>query len=342
MNDLDLRAALHRDAELAGEPSPDLLDQLALRSDKQRRRRAGMLATAVAVVVIAAGIPVGQSLLAQGDGGPVDQAPVITTPSVEPTPTPTVAPPPVATATERPVAETPPATEIVPAGCPDSATLWNSMNPEFRHFWSNGDWTVLHDDGEPTLCSADGEWAWGTFARRFRDGGIGYDRALFNYVDGVWLQRVSSQQCGAGVVPADIWDRVCPPDGPPSSGELLTRTVSAADMHTFVSPSGNINCSITHLGAVCEIRNPTYEPPVKPSDCYLDHGAMIELKGGAPAEFVCHGDTGFGQLGTFELGYGERITNGFVTCASARTGMSCATVDGSHGLELSRASYRLY
>jgi hypothetical protein len=232
MNDLDLRAALHRDAELAGEPSPDLLDQLALRSDRQRRQRAGMLATALAVVVIAAGIPVGQSLLAQGDGGPVDQAPVITTPSVDPTPT--GAPEPT------PVPEVPPS-----------------------------------------------------------------------------------------------------PQATPSANTQRAKVVSADEVYWLLSPSGNINCSMTHLGAVCEIRNPTYEPPVKPSECYLDHGSMIEVRGETPAEFVCHGDTGFG-IDAPVLGYGERVSNGIVTCVSARTGMSCSTVSGSHGFELSRASYRLY
>jgi hypothetical protein len=93
MNDLDLRTALHRDAELVGEPSPDLLDQLVQRRQHQRRQRAGMLTAGLAVVVIAAGIPIGTSLLARSDGGPATETTVVLTPSVTPeavpTPTPT-------------------------------------------------------------------------------------------------------------------------------------------------------------------------------------------------------------------------------------------------------------
>ena len=68
MNDLGLRTALHRDADLVGSPSPDLLDQLLRRRSHQRRRRAGMLTAALAVVVIAAGIPIGNALLVPSTG----------------------------------------------------------------------------------------------------------------------------------------------------------------------------------------------------------------------------------------------------------------------------------
>jgi hypothetical protein len=86
MNDLDLRTALHRDADLVGEPSPDLLDQLVRRRQHQRRQRAGMLTSALAVVVIAAGIPIGTSLLARSDGGPAtDPTPTVGTEAPTPT-----------------------------------------------------------------------------------------------------------------------------------------------------------------------------------------------------------------------------------------------------------------
>jgi hypothetical protein len=92
MNDLDLRTALHRDADLVGEPSPDLLDQLVRRRQHQRRQRAGMLTSALAVVVIAAGIPIGTSLLARSDGGPATETTVNPTPSVPHSAAPEVTP----------------------------------------------------------------------------------------------------------------------------------------------------------------------------------------------------------------------------------------------------------
>jgi hypothetical protein len=239
MNELDLRIALHRDADLVGEPAPDLLDQLAVRRDKQRRHRAGMLATALAVAVIGAGIPVGQSLLAQPDRSPVDQAPVTSTQSVDPTP-----------------ARTPePSPTIAPSG------------------------TVVVD-------------------------------------------------------PPPV-----PEDAIPSATQQAT--ILVADEYAFLSPSGNINCGISRVGAVCEVKNETYQPPAKPSDCDLDYGTMVSVRRGARAEFSCHGDTGFGFPAPV-LAYGERVSNGIVTCVSATSGMSCSTVSGSHGFELSRGSYRLY
>jgi hypothetical protein len=69
MNDLDLRTALHRDADLVGAPSADLLEQLVQRRRDQRRRRAGMLTAGLAVAVISAGIPIGASFSTRGDGG---------------------------------------------------------------------------------------------------------------------------------------------------------------------------------------------------------------------------------------------------------------------------------
>jgi hypothetical protein len=119
MNDLDLRTALHRDADLVGLPSPDLLDQLVRRRRHQQRQRAGVLAAVLGVVVIAAGVPVGQSLLARSDAGPAGETTVAPTPSVTRTPslTPDVVPTPTAASTtaEAPASSVPPPADVTSA-----------------------------------------------------------------------------------------------------------------------------------------------------------------------------------------------------------------------------------
>jgi hypothetical protein len=133
MNDLDLRAALHRDADLVGEPSPDLLDQLVDRRRHQQRRRTTGLVAAAAVVVLAAGIPVGTSFLTRSDGAPATQTTIAPTPSgtddtpeTSPVPTTPADPSPTDPETDTPAspsdgngapsAEWPPAAEAVQGG----------------------------------------------------------------------------------------------------------------------------------------------------------------------------------------------------------------------------------
>lgn len=61
MNPDELRAALHRDAGLARRPSPDLLDQVIRRGRQARRRRAGVLASSLAVALVVAVVPLGMN-----------------------------------------------------------------------------------------------------------------------------------------------------------------------------------------------------------------------------------------------------------------------------------------
>ena len=116
MNDLDLRTALHRDADLVGAPPADLLEQLGQRRQHERRQRAGVLAAVVAVVVIAAGIPLGQSLVTRSESTTATDPVVITstpaTPTVPAVPTTT---PVVPTPSATPTTEAGPATATQPA-----------------------------------------------------------------------------------------------------------------------------------------------------------------------------------------------------------------------------------
>lgn len=108
MNDLDfggdLRAALDRDADLVGEPAADLLDQLLRRRAHQRRQRTALMGAVAAMVVIAAGIPIGVSLAASSAPAPATQ-PIAPTPSV----TQHVVPPTPPAESASPATTTPPA-----------------------------------------------------------------------------------------------------------------------------------------------------------------------------------------------------------------------------------------
>jgi hypothetical protein len=128
---------------------------------------------------------------------------------------------------------------------------------------------------------------------------------------------------------------------PTPAGTAAVRTVRADQTHVFLSPSGNIVCSLAEDSAVCEIADRTFAPPPKPADCELDHGSMVALRGEASAEFLCYGDTGFGA-DVPALPYGASVTNGVVTCTSAESGVACTSASGAHGFALSRASYRVY
>jgi hypothetical protein len=214
MNDLDLRTALHRDADLVGEPSPNLLEQLTQRRRHQRRQRAGVLTAALAVAVIVAGVPVGQSLLTRADGGPastptVDETPSVS-PDVEPTPpvvTSTPAPDQTVTPSDRAAAgsttvtqePTIPTSADAPVGCPtldelravlplkDALGALMSIKDPFLE--CSGAWAIAyvnHDAPEPT--------------EQFHISGI----QLFHYVDGAWAAVFDHNVCSTGEVPAAI------------------------------------------------------------------------------------------------------------------------------------------
>jgi hypothetical protein len=112
MNDLDLTIALHRDADLVGEPSPGLLEQLTERRQRQGRQRAGLLAATLGVVVIAAGIPLGGALMNSSDGGP----------ATDPTPTVSTEAPTPSTTAPAPSATPGPSTTPAPSSTPSPAT----------------------------------------------------------------------------------------------------------------------------------------------------------------------------------------------------------------------------
>jgi len=218
MNDLDLRAALHRDADLAGEPPADLLDQLVRRRQDQRRRRAGALGGIAAVVLLAAGIPIGAAIVGASDAGPAARPTTATTEAVpsglppttgEPEPPVEVVPPSVTPETPDADGEQPATDGAVV--CPDVATLDAAMPAD------TADRRYTIDEGTP-VCS--GTWATVPITEHTiwqgewtGDGAA----ATFRYVDGAWTMISTtngdrSLACDDPAIPAVIWERGCAVD----------------------------------------------------------------------------------------------------------------------------------
>ena len=212
MNDLDLRAALHRDADLVGDPAPDLLAQLARRGDQQRHRRAGLLVAALMVVVLGASVPVAASFMTQSEVGPAVEKTVEPTPTVVETPEPTpVVPAPNPTPVEPQVVEASPSEDVVAPGCPDQATLLPLVHV------TPAPPSELVTNSFDTICSASGEWALTVFSQDHLypegvDPGPEYGMAypvLFRFADGGWSEVNRGQSCKAGLIPDDIWELTC-------------------------------------------------------------------------------------------------------------------------------------
>ena len=108
----------------------------------------------------------------------------------------------------------------------------------------------------------------------------------------------------------------------------------------FISPTGNVACMIDHSWARCDIIDHDWSPPARPADCELDYGGGIHITAGAPAEFVCAGDTVFGTDNV--LPYGESITAGVLRCESADSGITCRDNKTGRGFSIARQAYQLF
>ena len=186
MNDADLSAALHRDAELAGSPPADLISQLTRRRQHQRRQRAGVAAAVLGVVVVAGGVPLGLSLLDRPDGG------TATTPS---TPTSSTAAPSTAAPSTAASSSVPSSAALpAPPGCPGVAALFELLPPESRADGARAAGT--------TACS--GDWA---LIGVMRPGSQSV--ALFRFADGSWTPVDNTTACAGGELPEDLAPSVC-------------------------------------------------------------------------------------------------------------------------------------
>ena len=131
-----------------------------------------------------------------------------------------------------------------------------------------------------------------------------------------------------------------------ATGVMLATTVplgtaQAEEIVGFTSPSGNIGCMLDSSSVRCDIRDRTWSPPPRPSDCVdvMNFGQGIILNVGKPARFVCAGDTALD--GGPALPYGEKIVRGSLECLSAPSGMSCWDFVNGGSFEISRDEFYL-
>lgn len=103
----------------------------------------------------------------------------------------------------------------------------------------------------------------------------------------------------------------------------------------FVSPSGNIACTVAADRAECHIGSYDYEAPAA-GECPATWGDMLAVTANG-SDWVCHHVEPV--AGTEVLGYGDDVTVGDLTCASAENGVTCRHDPSGASFRISRDSF---
>ena len=146
---------------------------------------------------------------------------------------------------------------------------------------------------------------------------------------------------------------------------LLTTLAAPAPAHAdfnwerFQSPSGDVLCvmlrdhdkwdpaSYGKGDAACQVQDPNYEEPPRrfagsdgqASTCYLGRwGTLFALREGSAPHFDCVGDA-FVRPPLPTLEYGQTMSLGSITCASAPLDMTCTDASTGHFFRVSRDAY---
>jgi hypothetical protein len=125
--------------------------------------------------------------------------------------------------------------------------------------------------------------------------------------------------------------------GTPSPGKVVENEVGEAH---FALPSKNIACLMIENSVRCDIAEKSWTPPPKPANCPLDYGFGVFVRGDAPANILCTGDTVLGA--TRILPYGHALRMRTFVCTSLESGVGCRNDATRHGFTLSRSSYELF
>ena len=126
---------------------------------------------------------------------------------------------------------------------------------------------------------------------------------------------------------------------------LISTPVLADDYIGFHSPSGNIHCglyvSADYTGVRCDIYEMTTQSYASaPADCEFDWGNSFAVDVTGEGYLACVSDAVADESG-LEVGYGQEVSLGGITCSSAQSGMTC-TNDAGHGFTVSKAKQRVF
>jgi hypothetical protein len=128
----------------------------------------------------------------------------------------------------------------------------------------------------------------------------------------------------------------------PFLAALLTTAPAVADVDSFTTPSGNIQCSGgmdigTPSDVICEIVEHSGPPPTKRlAECNDDQGYRFSMRERGRVSVEC-GPPGSRNTspGGNVVRYGDTIEFDRILCRSSTRGLVCRNADG-HGFSLSR------
>lgn len=176
---------------------------------------------------------------------------------------------------------------------------------------------------------------------------------------------------GADAGAGSVARPTAPADIPAAAGERSasgggTTVTIEADQAGFVLPSGNIACSVTADGAVCQIDEKQFTPSADHlsetniAGCTAEDANAMRLAAGRGA-WTCVTDSVVGQAridtggwwadqvggealdvdGTSVavLPYGSTLTVGPVSCTSAEAGVSCSSTETGRSFTLAGTTY---
>ncbi|GAA4507967.1 hypothetical protein [Brevibacterium yomogidense] len=110
----------------------------------------------------------------------------------------------------------------------------------------------------------------------------------------------------------------------------------AADVESFVTPSGNIGCTIDAERARCIVQSFDYDPPDAPDGCTMDAWGSIVVANRDGAGFSCT-PAPF-PSDAEALDYGQAVSAHGMTCTSSETGVSCRSDDSGAAFSVARGS----
>lgn len=138
---------------------------------------------------------------------------------------------------------------------------------------------------------------------------------------------------------------VAPPAAAPAPApptRVSTVTPDSQLQWRFQSRTGNIACQLDGSSsppeATCEVREHTYQPPVKKS-CDPGWANSFTLKQGQTVEVNCYSGTDF-RDGLPVQDYGRPLTVGSLTCVlDENTGVNCKDSTMGHYIQAARQAY---